>query len=113
MQTEHAILCPVDFSEQSRRALLWASTIARHRGGSVTVLSVVEPLLAQAARIRLGIDLVREEAEPALREFVETTLPEGVRQASHLRMEVTIGNPPEVILQTARRLKPGLNVMGT
>jgi nucleotide-binding universal stress UspA family protein len=109
----HSVLCPVDFSEQSREALLWASTIAQHRGGELTVLSVVEPLLAQAARIRLGIDLVRKEAEPALRELVEATLPERIRQASHIRMEVAVGVPSEVILQTASRLKPGLIAMGT
>ena len=85
MLTVRSILCPVDFSEQSRQALLWASAIAQHRDGEMTVLSVVEPLLAQAAGIRLGVDVARAEAEPALREFVEATLPEGVRQASRVR----------------------------
>ena len=113
MLTVRSILCPVDFSEQSRQALLWASAIAQYRGGELTVLSVIEPLLAQAAGIRLGVDLAREEAEPALREFVDATLPEGVRQASHVRMEVTVGDPAEAILQTGRRLKAGLIVMGT
>jgi universal stress protein A len=113
MLTVRSILCPVDFSEQSRQALLWASAIAQHRGGELTVLSVVEPLLAQAAGIRLGVDLAREETEPALREFVEATLPEHERQASHVRMEVEIGNPSEVILQTGRKRNPELIVMGT
>ena len=113
MLTVRSILCPVDLSEQSRQALLWASAIAQRRGGELTVLSVVEPLLAQAAGIRLGVDLAREEAEPALREFVDATLPEGVRQASHVRIEVTVGDPAEAILQTGRRLKAGLIVMGT
>jgi universal stress protein A len=113
MLTVRSILCPVDFSEQSRQALLWASAIAQYRGGELTVLSVVEPLLAQAAAIRLGVDLTRTEAEPALREFVDAALPEGVRQASQVRMEVTVGDPSEAILQTARRLNAGLIVMGT
>ena len=113
MLTVRSILCPVDLSEQSRQALLWASVIAQHRGGKLTVLSVIEPLLAQAAGIRLGVDLAREEAEPALRKFVDSTLPERVRQASHVRIEVTVGDPAEAILQTARRLKVGLIVMGT
>src|SRR5262245_49322051 len=108
-----AILCPVDFSEQSRQALVWASAIAQQRGGEMTVLSVVQPLLAQAAEIRLGVDLARAEAEPALREFVEATLPEPVRQAAHVRIEVTTGNPSEAILQTARNRKAELIVMGT
>lgn len=108
-----SILCPVDFSEHSRQALLWAAAIAQHRGGELTVLSVIEPLLVQAAEIRLGVDLAREAAEPAVREFVEAALPERVRQATHLRTEVTVGDPAEAILQTGRKLKPGLIVMGT
>jgi universal stress protein A len=113
MLTVRSVLCPVDFSEQSRQALLWASAIAQYRGGELTVLSVVEPLLAQAAEIRLGVDLARADTEPALHEFVEATLPEDVRQASHTRIEVMVGDPAEAILQTGRRLKTGLIVMGT
>jgi nucleotide-binding universal stress UspA family protein len=113
MLTARSVLCPVDFSEQSRQALQWASAIAQHRGGELTVLSVVDPLLAQAAGIRLGVDLTRIEADPAMREFVEATLPERVRQALHIRMELAVGEPSDVILQTGRRLNPGLIVMGT
>jgi universal stress protein A len=113
MLTVSSILCPVDFSEQSRQALLWASAIARYRGGELTVLSAMEPLLAQAAAFRLGVDLARTEAEAALREFVEAALPQRVRQASRLRTEVAVGAPSEAILQTSRRLKAGLIVMGT
>ena len=109
--TVGSILCPVDYSEQSRQALLRASAIAEHRGAEITVLSVVEPLLAQAARIRLGVDLARTEEERALREFVEATLPE--RVASHVRLDLAVGNPSDVILQTSRRLRAGLLVMGT
>lgn len=112
MLTVRSVLCPVDFSEQSRRALLWASAIAQDRGGQLTVLSVVEPLLVEAARIRLGVDLVGTDAEPALRAFVEATLPERVREASRVRMEVTAGAPSEAILQTAREIEAGLIVMG-
>ena len=36
-----------------------------------------------------------------------------MRQAAHIRMEVTVGDPSEAILQTGRRLKAGLIVMGT
>jgi nucleotide-binding universal stress UspA family protein len=113
MVTVRPILCPVDLSDQSRRALLWAATIAQHRGAALTVLSVFEPLLAQAAEIRLGIDLMRTEAEPALREFVEATLPEEVRQAARVRIEVKTGEPSEEILNAGRRLEAGLIVMGT
>jgi nucleotide-binding universal stress UspA family protein len=93
-------------------ALLWASAIAQHRGGEVIVLSVVEPLLAQAAEIRLGVDLAATGAE-TLREFVEAALPEDVRRAANIRMEVASGDPSETILRTSRRLNAGLIVLGT
>ena len=112
MLNVRSILCPVDFSEQSRQALQWASAIARYRGGEVTVLSVLEPLLAEAAGIRLGSEAAGAEAEAALRAFVADVWPEGVRR-SHVRMEVTAGDPSEVILDAGRRLDAGLIVMGT
>ena len=69
-----SILCPVDFSEQSRYALRWAAAFAAQFGSRLTVVSVADPLLAEAARVRLGQDLATEETEPALREFVAATL---------------------------------------
>ena len=113
MPTVRSVLCPVDFSEQSRQALRWASAIAQYRDGEMTVLSVVAPLLAEAARTRLGVDLASTDAESALRDFVEATLPEHARQAAHVRMQVAVGDPSEAILQTGRRLNAGLIVMGT
>lgn len=110
--TVRTILCPVDLSEQSRQALLWASAIAHQRGAELTVLSVVEPLLAHAAGIRFGVDLAREEAEPALRAFVDATLSAHVRQSQHLRIEVTLGDPSAAVLEAARTLQAGLIVMG-
>jgi nucleotide-binding universal stress UspA family protein len=86
--------------------------IARYRGEEMTVLSVVERLLAKGAGIRLGVDLARAEGE-ALHEFVWATLPEGLRQGLRVRMEVTEGNPSEAILQAGRRQNAGLIVMGT
>jgi nucleotide-binding universal stress UspA family protein len=113
MLTIGSVLCAVDFSEQSRHALRWASAITHSRRAEMTVLSVVDPLLAGAAAIRLGVDLARDEAEPALRKFVEATLPEHQRQAAHVRMEVKVGNSSEVILETGRRQNAALIVMGT
>ncbi len=113
MLTVRSILCPIDFSEQSRQALRWAAAIAQHRGVELTVLSVVEPLLAQAAGIRLGVDVAPVSIEPELPAFVETTFGEGVRQPSRLRMEVRVGDPSDAILETARRQEAGLIVMGT
>lgn len=112
MLTERSILCPVDFSEQSRAALLWALSIARHRGAELTVLSVVDPLLADAADVRLGVDLARH-TEPALREFVDAVVGEPERGDLRPRMQVAVGDPAEAILDAAHRLDTDLIVIGT
>jgi nucleotide-binding universal stress UspA family protein len=113
MLAGRSILCPVDFSEQSRAALRWAVAIARRRSLDLTVLFVVDPLLAQAAGVRLGVDLVKAEAEPALRDFIATTLPERAQPAWRVRTEVTTGRPADEILLAGRRHHAGLIVMGT
>jgi nucleotide-binding universal stress UspA family protein len=68
-----SILTAVDFSEHSRHALRWAGAVAARFRSRLTVISVVDPLLAEAARIRLDQDLAKTETETALREFVAAT----------------------------------------
>ena len=97
----HAILSPVDFSEQSRHALRWAGGFAERFQARLTVLSVVDPLLAEAARIRLGQDLAKAETEPALREFVAATWPDGISPTVQTTFKTPIGDPAAVILETA------------
>jgi universal stress protein A len=105
MQKIHSILCPIDFSEQSRDALIWASVIAGRRGSQLTVLTVVTPILA---KIR-----ARFNAEPALREFVDETLSGQVQHNLKLKIVTEVGDASEMILETSRREGSDLIVMGT
>lgn len=106
------ILCPVDFSEHSRQALRWAGALAGRHDSRVVVVSAVDPLLAEAARTRLGLDLATTETEPDLRKFVAETWPdEASRPACTIRAQV--GDAPDVIVQTAAAEGAGLIVMGT
>ena len=68
-----SILCPVDFSEHSRHALHWAGFFAARFQARLTMISAVDRLLAEAARIRLGQNLAKAETEPALREVLAAT----------------------------------------
>jgi universal stress protein A len=108
-----SILCPVDFSEPSRHALRWATAFARRTRGRLTVLSAVDPLLAEAARLRFGLDLVDAETEPALRQFADETWSDEAADAPAANFEVRIGNPADVILETVARERIELIVMGT
>jgi nucleotide-binding universal stress UspA family protein len=109
----HAILSPVDFSEHSRHALRWAAAFATRFRSRLTVINVVDPLLAEAARIRLRQDLAKAETEPALREFVAATWSEGADPPEHTVVKTTVGEPATAILETAKADAADLIVMGT
>ena len=49
MAAVSSILCPVDFSEGSRAALCYAAALADYFGARLTVITVDDPLLANAA----------------------------------------------------------------
>jgi nucleotide-binding universal stress UspA family protein len=108
-----SILCPVDFSEQSRHALRWAGVLARRTNGRLTVVSAVDPLLAEAATLRFGLDLAHADTEPALRAFVAATWSEETPTAIDTRFDVSVGHPADVILEATARERADLVVMGT
>ena len=108
-----SLLCPVDFSEHSGHALRWAKALARRTGGRLTVLNAVDPLLAEAAKLRFGLDLIHAETEPALRQFAAETWSGEAADVSNVNFEVRVGNPADVILETAARERTDVIVMGT
>ena len=73
MSNFSTIVCPVDFSEHSKVALQRAAAWARHFSARLIVVTVVEPLLVNAAAAAYDMDLVREDVLPELRDFVEET----------------------------------------
>lgn len=113
MPTLRAILCPVDFSDHARRAVGWAVALASRYGSRLIVLTAVEPLLAEAARVRLNLDLVTTETHPALREFVRSIVPEAAPWAPAITFDVRVGDPATTILEAASREAADLVAMGT
>ena len=109
MLTLRSILCPIDFSEHSRHALRWAEALASRHQAGLTVLTAVDPVLAEAARVRLGVDLAATEVEPSLRAFAGGAWRDhaGAEPAFHVR----VGEPADVILDAAKGAD--LVVMGT
>lgn len=108
-----SILCAVDFSEQSQHALRWAVALATQRHASLVVLTAVDPLLAEAARVRARLDLAKTEVEPALRDFTRAVIPEHAVWAPPVAFDVREGEPADVILDAAGRHAADLVVMGT
>lgn len=63
------ILGAVDFSPTSKAALRWAGALGLRRESSLTVFHAVDPLLDHAARVRLGVNLLDEDARAGLLGF--------------------------------------------
>jgi nucleotide-binding universal stress UspA family protein len=106
-----SILSPIDFSEQSRLALRWAGAFATRFNARLTVASVVDPVLAEASRIRSGRDRVKAETEAALREFVAATWREGA--PARTAFITTVGDAPTAIREMAEAHGAELIAMGT
>jgi nucleotide-binding universal stress UspA family protein len=106
------ILCPIDFSEPSRGALRYAAVAAAYTGESLTILTVNDPLLAQAAAMANGPDSLDADARRELEQFVIDTFsgrPAGVS----LEFAVATGKPDVEILRAAGERKARLIVMSS
>jgi nucleotide-binding universal stress UspA family protein len=112
-QNPRSILSPVDFSEHSRHALRWAAALASRFGGRLTVVSAVDPLLAEAARARLGRDLATQDIQPALREFAAATWTTAAPAPPQLEFKTAVGDTAGVILETAAAASADWIVIGT
>jgi len=112
MSTLATIVCPVDFSDHSRAALARAYAWARHFRTRLVVVTVVEPLLANAADATYDMNFVRDEILPELRVFVEqvSTPAESKTPAEVI---VLVGDPFAEIIAVARREKADLVIMAT
>jgi nucleotide-binding universal stress UspA family protein len=112
MTRVRSVLCPVDFSEHSRRAYEYAVALAALYHARLTVLSVIDPLLAQAAAATYDPDYLRD-TKAELRAFVSLPRLAGLSWATTPNLVVTIGQPGDQILEVARFHQADLIVMGT
>lgn len=106
-----SILCPVDFSAQSRLALHAAGTLAARFDAHITVLFGDDPLLWQAARIAFDPRAVKKTAEAELRRFVQRTIGRD-HDDRVIAYEIVAGKPAAEIHKAARRASADLVVMG-
>lgn len=107
-----SVVCAVDFSEPSREALRWAGALARRHKARLTVVSAPDLLLAEAARMRFGRDLVHD-TELELRGFAGATWSEDPAQTIDAGYRVQVGPAAEVILDIAANESADLLVLGT
>ncbi len=107
------ILCPVDFSEPSKRALYNAILLARQFNSTLSILNIYEPLTYVSNRI--NIDLEEENAirlkmlNIEMKAFIKEFDLEGV----HHKIEIKCGKADEEILNIIKNQHIDMLIMGT
>ena len=105
------ILCPVDFSEDSERALAAALALARSTGGHVTIVTVVDSLLSAGAAAAGADEALDNQTQQELRSLLERAAP-GLPASSTAAVAVRVGNPAKEILSQAEESNADIIVMG-
>jgi nucleotide-binding universal stress UspA family protein len=108
-----SILCAVDFSEPSRRALRYAVAVARRGKAALQVLYVNDPLLVASASTALHDRQLVKRSARELKAFINTTVPTEARARLRVRSGASIGNAADQILKHAHRSGTDLIVLGT
>jgi nucleotide-binding universal stress UspA family protein len=106
-----SILCAVDFSPQSERALRHAVALTAVSGGRLTVVTVNDPLLEAAASAAGRGGTVRDQVEAALVAILGR-MPECTPRVIPA-IEVVTGEAAPEILRAAARANAALVVIGT
>jgi nucleotide-binding universal stress UspA family protein len=105
-----SLLCPVDFSESSRRALAHAAVIAGHFGARLIVLRVNDPIVTEPVAT-VGTLLPSEEARRELQRFCGETL--ASFGPGTIEYSVRVGTPATEILREACDRRVDLIVMSS
>lgn len=106
------ILCPIDFSEASRKAMRYAQEFATGMGAKLWLLNVVEPR-PMAVDISLNYVPLEEDLEKAASEDLDDLLKELERAGVEAEGSVRIGNPADVILDQVKELGITMVIMGS
>jgi nucleotide-binding universal stress UspA family protein len=113
MISSTSVLCPIDFSEGSQSALRYAGVIAAHFGARVTVLTVNDPLLTEAAELAGGGVRLRGDTIREMERFCQQALDGAPQPFRDLQFEVASGKPAPEILRVARQSGCDLIVMAS
>ncbi len=108
----HTILCPVDFSDASRKAVQYAKEFATSMGSVVHLLNVVEPR-PMAVDITLNYVPLEEDFEQAAEEDLQIIVQEFQLAGLKVESSIEIGNPSDVILDKSQDLDVNLLIMGS
>jgi universal stress protein A len=103
------ILCPVDFSDASRKALRYAHEFAVNMRASTVLLNVIDiPIESLVNNMQLD-----EELEKSALQELEALKNEWLSEGLNVESLVEIGIPADVILEQAAKRDVNLIIMGS
>ena len=103
MTVPRSVLVPIDFSDASRGALRYATALAHHLEAELRVVTVADPLLMEAALLRMSAEEVTAAVRKDLEAFCRDAL-EGSGARPTIRYEIATGKPAVEILRLTRHL---------
>jgi len=107
------ILCPVDFSDTSRRALKNAIHLARNFNASLTVSTIIQPLKGLLFGIGEVSDKEQESYERQHQDKFERFLKDFDFHKVNWNKQIHKGKPHQEILRHIRKKKVDLLIMGS
>lgn len=107
------LLCGVDFSEHSKRALRVARRLAVRLEEPLTVATALDPLLAHAAELRFGPGQFVRDTARDLEQFIAGSDPAGTPDLAQAVARVTVGDPPTALLEIAAAERSAMVIVGT
>src|SRR5829696_5609380 len=105
------VLCPIDFSEASRSALRYAALIAAQLGAGLTIATVNDPLLSDAADMSSGPGHMADLAGREMERFYHDTWPASPPALAHVHFSLASGKPAAEILSIAAHSAASVIVM--
>jgi nucleotide-binding universal stress UspA family protein len=108
------ILCPVDFSDSSRKALEFALSLAMEADAKLGLLHVIEQLsdMGQPEVARFDLRAYAEYLERGARDRLAALIPEDAREWCRPEVVVVPGKAHRGILKVAEERRSDLIVMG-
>ena len=105
-----AVIAGVDFSDASGRALVWAQRVANLLGSPLVVATVIDPLLAGAAKSQADTGWFLNDGRRDLEAFAAGAI--GRSAASAAEYAVIVGDPAPALLKAAED-RQAMIVVGT
>jgi nucleotide-binding universal stress UspA family protein len=108
-----SILCPVDFSEHSERALGYAIEVAVLTGAHLTIMTAVDPFLDAASSAAGHGEALMRQTQDEVQRLLDRTSGSRARLASAPGIAVVKGDAGDEILKQIDETNADLVVMGT